>query len=126
MAFQGVIRWILPRDDQFFTHLEALGTYARQSAEAFASFRDGKTADEVREAVQIIEHQADGIVRELEDALARTFVTPIDREDIHRLSNELDDIIDLTNLAARTCGLYGIKSPSRAMTELMDTLVEDA
>jgi uncharacterized protein Yka (UPF0111/DUF47 family) len=37
----------------------------------------------------------------MEDALARTFVTPLDREDLHRLATELDDIIDMMNHAAR-------------------------
>jgi uncharacterized protein Yka (UPF0111/DUF47 family) len=59
----------------------------------------------------------------MEDALARTFVTPLDREDLHRLGGQLDDIIDLTNLTARSFGLYHIDKPSKAMVDIMKYLV---
>jgi uncharacterized protein Yka (UPF0111/DUF47 family) len=59
----------------------------------------------------------------MEDALARTFVTPIDREDLHHLTSELDDIVDLTNLTARALDLYHIEKPTEAMTKLMEQLV---
>ena len=58
-----------------------------------------------------------GEVRRMEDALARTFVTPLDREDLHRLTSELDDIIDLCNLAARAFNLYHLEKPTPAMIE---------
>lgn len=123
MALQSIIRWVLPRESHFFDYLEGLGRFGHEAALAFASFQNGRSAADVREAVQNVEHQADNLVRQMEDALARTFVTPLDREDLHLLSNELDDIIDLTNLAARTCGLYGVKEPTEAMVALMNVLI---
>jgi predicted phosphate transport protein (TIGR00153 family) len=123
MALQSLIRWVLPRETHFFDFLEGLGRLSCEAAEAFSSFQTGRSADEVRAAVQLVEHEADNLVRQMEDALARTFVTPLDREDLHHLSNELDDIIDLTNLAARTCGLYGVKEPTQPMIDLMAVLV---
>ena len=123
MALQSLIRWVLPRETHFFDFLEGLGRLSYDAAEAFSSFKTGRSADEVRGAVQLVEHEADNLVRQMEEALARTFVTPLDREDLHRLSNEIDDIIDLTNLAARTCGLYGVKEPTQPMIDLMAVLL---
>lgn len=126
MGIDNIIRVIFPKEDQFYDFLEQQARLGKEAAAAFATFGSGRSAREVRDAVQIIEHQADDIVRKLEDSLARTFVTPIDREDIHLLSNELDDVVDLTNLAARTCDLYRVKMPTPAMTSLMQDLVEAA
>jgi uncharacterized protein Yka (UPF0111/DUF47 family) len=123
MALQELVRWLLPREDYFYDYLEAQGALCLDAAKALAGFKDGQTAATVRDAVQIVEHKADDYVRKMEDALARTFVTPIDREDLHKLSSELDDVVDLTNLAARACAVYGVRSASPEVSKLMDLLV---
>jgi uncharacterized protein len=125
MGVQDVIRWLLPREDHFFDFLERQAVVARDGAAALSRFRDDAvSAEMVREKVGELEHRGDEAVHELEDALARTFVTPIDREDLHKISNELDNIIDWMNLAARSCSLYGLERPTPPMVALMDTLVE--
>jgi uncharacterized protein Yka (UPF0111/DUF47 family) len=123
MGLQGLIRLILPKEDHFYAFLERQATAARDAAKAFAAFKDGKTAAAVRDAVQEFEHEGDKIVHEMEEALAKTFVTPIDREDLQSLSSVIDDVIDLTNYAARASALYGIDKPSPAMVKLSDVLV---
>ena len=124
MAIQDLVRWLLPKEDHFFDFVEAQARLCLRAAKELQTFRDGRSAQEVRDAVQVIEHEADGVVRQMEDALARTFVTPIDREDLHRLSSELDDVTDLTNLAARATAIYGVTKPTQAISELTDVLVE--
>ncbi|MBK8255841.1 MAG: DUF47 family protein [Polyangiaceae bacterium] len=125
MGLQDVVRWILPREDHFYTYLENLAVASHDAAVALAKWKDPSTSGQsVCDAVQVIEHRADGIQKELEDALALTFVTPLDREDLHRLGAELDDVVDLTNLAARAIVLFGLSSPTEAMVTLIDTLVE--
>jgi uncharacterized protein len=121
MAFQSMVRALLPKDDSFYDYLEALGRMGYEVAQTLAQFKD-KPAEEIQAAVQDIEHRADDQVRRMEDALARTFVTPIDREDLHRLTSELDDIIDIANLAARSFGLYHVKKPTQPMLELIEKL----
>lgn len=125
MSFQDVIRWFLPREDHFFDFLERQVGVAREGAEALSRFReDAISCAEVTKTMHELEHRGDEVVHELEDALARTFVTPIDREDLHKLSNELDNIIDLMNLAARSASLFGVERPTAPMVALMDTLVK--
>jgi uncharacterized protein len=125
MTLQSMVRWFLPREDHFYDFLEQQAVVAHEGAIALAAFSmPDRTADSVRSAVQEIEHKGDKLVHEMEDALAKTFVTPIDREDLQRLSAELDDIIDLTNGAARACALMGVERPTEPMTKLMDNLVE--
>jgi uncharacterized protein len=124
MALQGLVRWLLPKEDHFFDYVEAQGALCLEAAQALATFKDGKPPEVVRDMVQEVEHKADDYVRKMEDALARTFVTPIDREDLHKLSSELDDVVDLTNLAARACAVYGVRKVTPAMSTLIDLLVQ--
>ncbi len=124
MAFQAIVRWLLPKEDHFYALLESQADACLAAAQALSKSKDPSSRPEdVRDAVQVIEHHADDLVRKMEDALARTFVTPLDREDLQRLSSELDDVVDLTNLAARASVLYGVARPTEPMQKLMDTLV---
>ena len=125
MGIQDVIRWFLPREDHFYDFLERQAKAAHDGAKALSKFStNGTSALEARDEVQEIEHEGDRIVHEMEEALAKTFVTPIDREDLHRLSSELDDVTDLTNLAARATSVYGVARPSDAMRGLIELLVQ--
>lgn len=126
MGLQSFVRWLLPRADHFYDFLERQAAVAHQGALALARFGgpDKGSAQEVCDAVQALEHEGDKIVHEMEEALAKTFVTPLDREDLQRLSMELDDILDLTNATARVALLYGVNTPSEASTKLAAILVE--
>ncbi|MBA3708629.1 MAG: DUF47 family protein [Planctomycetes bacterium] len=121
----SLLRFLLPKEDHFYDFLEHQAQVAHEAAKVLAKYKDGSTTPQgIREQVQDIEHQGDTIVHEMLDALARTFVTPIDREDMQRLSKRLDDIVDLTNAAARACVLFGVEKPTKPMLHLIDKLVE--
>jgi uncharacterized protein len=118
---QSIIRFLLPKETHWYDMLEELGHLGHLASKALSQF-ESSPAGAVQEAVQVIEHKADDVVRRMEDALARTFVTPIDREDLHRLTSDLDDVIDFMNLSARTFKLYHLEVPTPAMKELMKKL----
>jgi predicted phosphate transport protein (TIGR00153 family) len=124
MSLQSIVRWLVPRENHFYDYLESQADAAHDGAVALARFKDGRSAVEVRDAVLAIEHKGDDISHQMEQALAKTFVTPIDREDLHKLSTELDDILDLANGAIRAATLYGVDAPTEPMKKLMDILVE--
>jgi hypothetical protein len=124
MGLQDLVRWFLPKEEHFYDFLERQAKAAHEGAQALATFEEaGSSAEAVAKNVQAIEHQGDAIVHELEEALAKTFVTPIDREDLQKLSSQLDDILDFTNSAARGAVLFGVKRPTAAMSQLMGKLV---
>ena len=124
MGLQSVIRWLIPREDHFYGFLEQQAVVAHQAAVTLADFREaGATAESVRQKVQAVEHAGDKLVHDMEEALAKTFVTPIDREDLQRLSSELDTIVDLINAGARACAWFGVERPTEPMVKLMDQLV---
>lgn len=126
MGLQSFVRFLLPRADHFYEYLERQADVAQRGALVLARFGgpEGGSAQDVCDAVQVLEHEGDGIVHEMEEALAKTFVTPLDREDLQRLSMELDDILDLTNATARVALLYGVERPSEATRQLTAILVE--
>ena len=125
MSIQSMIRWLLPREDSFYDLLEKQAVAASEGATALGAFREANVqAEPVRAEVQAKEHAGDAIVHAVEEALAKTFVTPIDREDIQKLSSELDDILDFMNGAARACVLMGVNRPTPAMVVQMDKLAE--
>lgn len=125
MGIQSVINFLLPKEDKFYALLEKQGTLSYDAAVALAGLADPERVNtDIANVMQALEHQGDKLVNSVEEELAKSFVTPIDREDIHNLSVELDDIIDFCNQAARSCVLFKIKQPTKAMVSMLDILVK--
>lgn len=122
MAFEGLVRWILPKEDHFFDFLEEQAILAHECAVALARVKNEPPKD-VKEIVHEVEKRGDKVVRDMEDALARTFVTPLDREDLHKLSGLIDDVLDRAYATASAFVMFGIDTPSKPAVELIDTLV---
>src|SRR3954453_22528606 len=93
---------LLPKDTVFFDLFEGLARHAVSSAENLRNlarqFPDfAAPLQKIREE----EHAADGLAHTALERLDRTFITPFDREDIHMLIGELDDIIDTIDALAK-------------------------
>jgi predicted phosphate transport protein (TIGR00153 family) len=100
---------LIPREERFFADFvafaEELGGAARLLEDMLAGEQPRwDTADEVKE----IEHRCDLMTHEIIQRLNRTFVTPIDREDIHALARSLDDIMDAIDDSATGLRIYKI------------------
>lgn len=127
MAFQALINWLLPKDDKFFTMLEEHASVLAEAAHAMTRFPE--TADEAAAAVAAIhqlEHRGDDLMRALVLALDETFVTPIDREDLHNLATALDNVLDYTYHAAQAFIAYDVQKLTPAMREMIGLLGEAA
>lgn len=124
MAWHDFVRVLFRRDFKLLEFLERQAVHAHNASQALARFGAGVSATEVCKAVQEQEHLADKLVHELEEALARSFLTPIDRKDMYALSLQLDDVTDSTNKTARACELLGVDVPSTTMSEMADLLVK--
>jgi uncharacterized protein len=100
---------LIPREDRFFDDFVALAEQIRVGAalleEMLAPDRPiWDKADEIKE----VEHKCDFITHEIIQRLHRTFVTPLDREDIHTLARTLDDVMDAIDASAAVVRLYQI------------------
>lgn len=112
------------RHERFFDLLERLATIASDAAGALAMLSTGASARDVGQRVQAYEQAGDGLVHDIELALAKAFTTPIDREDIYTLALQVGDIIELTNRVAWACDLMGLPAPTATMTAMIGVLVE--
>ncbi len=79
-------------------------------------------ADQARR-IKELEHEGDVITHRAVEILHRTFVTPIDRGDMHRLISRLDDVLDLIEASSERVWLYGIDKMDRDACDLADVLV---
>ena len=121
MGIQDVIRLVLPREDHFFDFLEKQALLGYEGAIKLRELERRPVA-EVRPEVHAIEKAADRVGHELEEALAATFVTPLDREDIHRLSTLLDDILDRAYATASAFDMFHIEEATPEARRQMEIL----
>ena len=76
--------------------------------------------------IKEVEHIGDGITHDIARRLNQTFITPIDREDIHDLASALDDILDVAEAIADRFVLYKITTPTESAVKLADVLYQAA
>jgi uncharacterized protein Yka (UPF0111/DUF47 family) len=102
-----MLRSIIPRDEEFFTLFDELTGHIVGGAELLQEMLDdGAAIPELAERLHACEHRGDDTVHRAMKHLHRTFVTPLDRLDIHHLVTRLDDILDLSNAAGSRLALY--------------------
>jgi uncharacterized protein Yka (UPF0111/DUF47 family) len=121
MSLNSLINWLKPHEMVFFDLLEASASNLVDSAKHFESeFKSRQTPAEwagMRRKMKDLEHVGDEITHEIVDRLNRTFVTPIEREDILHLAHSLDDVVDCLDGVCERLVLYKI-------TTIMPTAVE--
>ncbi|MFW6118369.1 MAG: DUF47 domain-containing protein [Chloroflexota bacterium] len=115
---------LTPKDMEFYDFFEQatgnLVTAAEKLVDLFDNYEDVEAkAKELKE----LEHQGDVITHEIMARLHRTFVTPMDREDITLLIHSLDDVMDFIEAAGRTAFLYHIAQPTERARELARIVV---
>ena len=100
---------LLPREEQFFKDFISLAEQIRSGAHTLKQMLSVTPIDVGQVAViKDIEHLCDRSTRSIIDRLNRTFVTPLDREDIHALAVGLDDVMDAIDAAAAVVKLYKV------------------
>ena len=116
-----------PRDTKFYDLFEQDTRNLVVSAEKLVDLFDNYENVEVKvKQLKDLERQGDIITHEIIARLHRTFVTPIDREDIALLANSLDDVMDFIEAAGRTAFLYGIAQPTERARELASIVAKVA
>lgn len=115
---------LLPRDEKYFDRFTELATRVHEAARVLDDFFAGKApVAATAERVKRLEHECDEISHEILHRIDRTFITPIDREDIHRLAVRLDDVIDLIDGTVRRVSLYKVTEPTPLSRGMSDVVV---
>jgi len=98
------------KDQALYELLEKQANVATRSAEAFlAMIRDFENLPKHTKILDDLEHEGDRATHDLQNRVATTFITPLDKEDLRELSQALDDVTDLIEAAAARAELYHLK-----------------
>ena len=118
---------LIPHDERFFDDFVSLAEQIRVGARTLKQMLatdppDMSQADTIKD----LEHVCDGRTRSIIDRLNRTFVTPLDREDIHTLARSLDDVMDAIDASATILRLYHIDTVRPGARELAHIIFDSA
>ena len=115
---------LIPRDEQFF---DMFGEIARRLSTAAKLldklFTEPDRLNEHVAAIKKVEHEADVITHDVIVRINRSFVTPFDREDIHELASNLDNVIDLIDGTARRAVMFRVSTLREPAKQLADVIV---
>jgi len=115
----GIRDWVIPQDDQFFDLLEKSAQNVRAGAEHLVyTVENFENIKNKCHKMKALEHKGDEITHQIYQLLNKTFITPIEPEEISKLASSLDDVLDFIDGAIRMMYLYGIEETDRYMVEL--------
>lgn len=115
---------LLPREEEFF---DLFVEVAKRNQEAAGKLRELFDAPPERrtpivEAIKRLEHECDQVTHEVVNRLDRTFITPLDREDIHQLASDLDDVIDTIDGTARRAQIFHLGAAPQGVKQLAEVI----
>jgi uncharacterized protein len=103
---------LFPKEENFFDFFEELATKIEEGSQFFLEMARNQNYSASRVSrLKEIEHEADGIAHKTYERMHKTFLTPLDREDIYALVNKMDDIMDAIEGTASRLHMYKVKKP---------------
>jgi predicted phosphate transport protein (TIGR00153 family) len=104
---------LMPREESFFELFERSADNVHAASVALVELLDNyEELEEKAKHIKDLEHNGDQVTHETIERLNRTFITPIDRQDVHELICRLDDIIDMIDTSVHRMFVYRIRKPT--------------
>lgn len=129
MSLNSFFTSLLPREEKFFPEYKKMSGCLVAAADLFTELVSTTEHDvqvDLYTKIKAIETECDNIIAEIFESLNDTFVTPFDREDMHQLADDLDDVMDYINASAKRVILYQPRQmPNKAM-HMAEIILEDA
>lgn len=117
----------MPKEVKFFDYLNLQAENLVKAADYFKSVLKNGVMDEASaRKIHDLENEGDTLMHEISDMLNRTFITPIDREDIFALANQLDDVLDLLNAMAGRMKLYKLDPGDEYFSQFIDLIAQSS
>jgi predicted phosphate transport protein (TIGR00153 family) len=114
---------LLPKEEAFFDLFKQAAHNVIEGSRLLKELMEDYTNVQQRiERIKEVEHIGDGITHDIALRLNQTFLTPLDREDIHDLASALDDILDAVEAVADRFAIYKITQPTESAIRLGDIL----
>ncbi len=121
---RAMLRWFLPREEDFFGLFERHATLTVEGAKQMRQLVHGdQDIAALAGRIKEIEHETDLITHACVERLHKTFITPLDREAIHELITRMDDVMDYIESAAAAVKLYELTEMTEPVRALADVLV---
>ncbi|HVY40932.1 MAG TPA: DUF47 family protein [Polyangia bacterium] len=119
---------LIPRNNAFFDDFDKHTSLIVAAAQSLSRMIAGQGEAPAEQARQIkkIEEEGDSIVHRVVVELRKTFITPLDRDDTHRLMSHLDDILDQIESVAYRLALYRLRGPNEHLTALVQLVERSA
>ncbi len=119
----GILSWLIPQEKHFFDMIERQSKNVLEGVDSLVNMLEHyNEIDKKREKIKQIENEGDKMVHDIFSELNKTFITPIDREDITKLTSSLDDILDNLEAVSERLIIYEIKKPPQYMLEFAQIL----
>ena len=116
---------LLPREEKYFDMFNNMAAHVSEGALLLQKlFNDFERHAEYADRIKQIEHTCDVITHDIVVRLNKTFITPIDREDIHALASQLDDVMDYIEYVARRTVLFRVETTSPYAQRMSDVVVQ--
>jgi predicted phosphate transport protein (TIGR00153 family) len=120
----GWLSWVRSNDKTIIDMLENQGANLVKATSSLVELlTDYKMVAERKSRIKDLEHEGDKITHDLFTVLSQTFVTPLDREDISRLTTSIDEVLNYTDGTADRFVLFKIKEPTAYLLELAKVLL---
>ncbi|HXF48378.1 MAG TPA: DUF47 family protein [Verrucomicrobiae bacterium] len=115
--------WLVKKEEAFFDMFERATKNLSASVDVFLEMiKDFSKLEKGVQKLDELEHEGDIITHEIMDRLNRTFITPIDRDDIHAIAAGIDDVLDLTEEVADRIFLYKLEKPTQNLVQMAQIL----
>ncbi|MCX6688375.1 MAG: DUF47 family protein [Methanoregula sp.] len=115
----GLRELLIPQDKVFFDLFEQQAATVKEAAYQLVALTENFTnVRDKRHAIEQLEHKGDKITHDIYQQLNRTFITPLDPEEISRLASNLDEVLDNIDGSAEKMFYYGVENPDSHMIEL--------
>ncbi|MDP2854018.1 MAG: DUF47 family protein [Smithellaceae bacterium] len=116
---------LFPKEENFFEYFEELANKIEEGGEFFLEMTKNRDYSAQKVArLKELEHEADVITHRTYERMHKTFLTPIDREDIHALVNKMDSIMDVIEATAIRIHMYKVKKPDDEIIKQAEILFQ--
>jgi hypothetical protein len=116
---------LFPKEENFFNYFEELANKIEEGGQFFLEMTKNRDYSESKVArLKELEHEADVITHQTYERMHKTFLTPIDREDIYALVNKMDSIMDVIEATAIRIHMYKVKKPDDEIIKQAEILFQ--
>ena len=119
-----MLRRLIPQEYDFFEYFDQATGHAVAAAKLLLKLTENYAdADPIARELNEVEHACDDVAHKTMDHLNKSFITPLDREDIHAIILRIDDVVDLINASANRLTFFGVEKPTTHAVNMAKQIV---